>query len=339
MSSFNKDNRLGKPFSRGSTPDNHPVSDGVPLIRAQNLARTYGSVVAVHDLSLELRRGQIAALLGPNGAGKSTTLRMLVGFQVPSRGRVILAGHDVFRDGAAAKRHLGYVPENPGYYGEMRVLEYLSHSARLRGLTGARREEAVARAVKQWKLGEMARRAVGNLSRGYRQRVGLAQATLADPDVLILDEPTTGLDPNQAAELRGYLRKKSESAAILISTHLLAEATSLCDYIIIMHKGLVVTQGPRESLSAGASGRPTLRAAVRGGEAIGRLAEARGLQAVRKGSDPPYTWHLDGELEESQRDALLKDIIEASGELVEWSAGQRTLEEIFRSLTVGETER
>jgi ABC-2 type transport system ATP-binding protein len=311
-----------------------PPSRGDPLISAQNLSRHYGPVVAVRDLSFNLYRGQIAGLLGPNGAGKSTTLRMLVGFQVPSAGRVVLAGRDVFRQGAEAKKHVGYLPENPGLYGEMRVREYLEHVARLRGLSGGRRASAVDAAMELWKLGDMEKRSVGHLSRGYRQRVGLAQATLADPEILILDEPTTGLDPNQAAELRAYLRRKSADSAILVSTHLLAEATSLCDHLIIMHRGDVVAQGPREEISARASGEATLHAVLRGGEEIGSLARSRGLRAERRGGESPYTWIVGGELEDGEREQLLQEVLQAHGDLVEWSAGRRTLEEVFRSLTL-----
>jgi ABC-2 type transport system ATP-binding protein len=318
--------------SRGSLAD-HSAGAAQRLVQAEHLFRTYGNVVAVEDLSLTLRRGEISGLLGPNGAGKSTTLRMLVGFQVPSRGRVFLADRDVFREGSEAKKHLGYLPENPRLYGEMRVGEYLTHTARLRGLSGEGLRSAVQNAMEQWKLAEVGRRVVGHLSRGFRQRVGLAQATLADPEVLILDEPTTGLDPNQAAELRGYLRKKSRDSAILISTHLLAEATSLCDHITIMNKGRVVAQGPREEISARVAGAPTLRAVVRGGSAVGALAARHGLRAESKGEGEVLTWTVEGSMEEPERDRFLQEVLKVSGELVEWSAGQRKLEEVFRQLT------
>lgn len=330
MSSYNKGTFLVKSSSRGSLTK---TATDAPLVQAENLSRSYGKVLAVEGLSLTLHRGQISGLLGPNGAGKSTTLRMLVGFQVPSRGRVLIANRDVFREGAEAKKHLGYLPENPKLYGEMRVREYLDHVARLRGLPREAALEAVQNAMNQWNLGEMERRSVGHLSRGFRQRVGLAQATLADPEVLILDEPTTGLDPNQAAELREFLRRKSETSAILISTHLLAEATGLCDHITILHKGRVVAQGPRDAVSARASAAHTLRAVVRGGRTIGELASGKGLRAESRGEGEVLTWTIEGDMKEPDRERFLQEVLEASGELVEWSAGQRTLEEVFRQLT------
>ena len=327
VSDRDKDTLLAMSISRAPRPS--PPPESLPLIQAEGLARSYGSVVAVQDVSLSVSRGEVWGLLGPNGAGKSTTLRMLVGYQVPSRGRVRLAGFDTFRQGIQAKSRLGYLPENPRLYGEMTAAAYLAYTGRLKGLGGRRLEASVGTAVEEWNLGEVLHRPVGNLSRGFRQRVGLAQVTLADPEVLILDEPTTGLDPNQATELRENLRRRSGRSAILISTHLLSEATALCSHLTILHRGRVVAQGATEDLAGGPPGEDILRAAVRGGPRIGDLARARGLDVDSKAG----VWHLAGRLEERSREALLQEIVKEGGELLEWSAGKRPLEEVFRHLT------
>ncbi|MBD3335901.1 MAG: ATP-binding cassette domain-containing protein [Candidatus Eisenbacteria bacterium] len=309
-----------------------------PLVTAEGLARSYGSIRAVEDLSLEIRRGEIVGLLGPNGAGKTTTLRMLVGFQVPSRGRVTIAGHDVFRAGPAAKRHLGYLPENPALFGEMQVAAYLLAVGRLKGLSGEALRAAIATAIEQWGLAEVSHRTVAHLSRGFRQRTGLAQATLGDPDVLILDEPTTGLDPNQASDLRGYLRQRAARSAILISTHILAEATSLCSRLVILHRGRVVAEGPRETLTQRVGEAGSLHAVVRGSPQIERMAAERGLLAESRGEEPDRRWVIAGELNEAERDRFLHELMASGAELVEWSAGERTLEDVFRQLTREDAE-
>ncbi|MBU1699102.1 MAG: ABC transporter ATP-binding protein [Candidatus Eisenbacteria bacterium] len=305
-----------------------------PLLEATELCRYYGTVRAVHQLSLSIFPGQIVGLLGPNGAGKTTTLRMLVGSQVPSQGRVMISGYDVFRQGPQAKKFLGYLPENPGMAREMDVISYLEFVARLKGMKGYEIGPSVQNAVKIWNLREVARRPVAQLSRGFRQRTGLAQATLNNPPLLILDEPTTGLDPNQAADLRGTLRRHAATGAVLISTHLLAEATSLCDQLVILHRGEVVAQGDRQILTQRVADSGSLRAVIRGGARLAEIARRRGLKITAKGEgDPDHEWILEGTLPEQDRDVLLQELIAAKGELVEWTAGGRTLEDLFRQLT------
>jgi ABC-2 type transport system ATP-binding protein len=285
-------------------------------------------VRAVEDLSFRVRRGELVALLGPNGAGKSTTLRMLVGYQVPTRGRVRLRGHDVFREGRAARASLGYLPENPGLYPEMRVVRYLRHLATLKGMGGAAARRAVERVVERWDLGDVAHRPTGQLSRGYRQRVALAQATLGDPEVLILDEPTTGLDPNQAQDLYAYLERGAEKRAVLFSTHRLAEATRLCRIILIIHRGRLIARGLREELTGPAPAPGRIRAVVEGG-AEPEWVRRQGLSVEARDG----TWWIEGPLPAAEHGPWLRRLLGGGGVLRAWAAEGSGLEDLFAHLT------
>ncbi len=205
---------------------------------ARHLSKAYGPVQAVDDVSFSVHRGEIHGLLGPNGAGKSTTLRMLIGFQYPDSGQVLLDGRDVYREGPEARARLGYMPEALRLYPEMDVRGYLRHFAQIKGVDNP--TEAVDRVVGQLSLEDVATRPCGNLSRGYRQRVGLGQALLSDPQVLVLDEPSAGLDPNQIHDFRELIRSLGRDRAILLSTHILPEALAICDRVTILSKGKVV---------------------------------------------------------------------------------------------------
>lgn len=320
------------------------------LLEVEDLVKTYGPVRAVDGLSFSVRRGEIVGLLGPNGAGKSTAMRVLVGYQVPSRGRVLLAGADVFRDGARLKRSLGYLPENPPLYGEMRVREYLALAGGLKGLQGPALRAALERLSGLLRLGEVWERQTAHLSRGYRQRVGLAQALVADPPLLVLDEPATGLDPNQIADLRRLLAEWREEKAILLSTHILAEALMLCDRVLVLSRGRLVAEGSPQSLAGRGDAPATTTILVRG-PASDPLAGASGLPAMEcrreaeMGLDGAPAgpggalWHLSGQLDGAARRGLLLHLARGGWDLVEWSAGLSALEHAFRRLTLEEGRR
>jgi ABC-2 type transport system ATP-binding protein len=207
-------------------------SDGsgeVPAILADGVCKRYRSLTAVDHLDLEVRQGEVFCLFGPNGSGKTTFLRMLAGYMSPSAGRITVAGHDVVRDGLAAKRKIGYVPETVPLYGQMRVGEFLRFMAELRGVAAAAVEAAVDRVVGLLALGEVVRKPIRVLSRGYRQRTALAQALVHEPEVLVLDEPTNGLDPRQIIEMRGLIRSLAGRHTILMSSHILSEIEKTAD--------------------------------------------------------------------------------------------------------------
>jgi ABC-2 type transport system ATP-binding protein len=200
-----------------------------PAILVEGVCKRYGSLTAVDRLDLDVRRGEVFCLFGPNGSGKTTLLRMLAGYISPSAGRISVAGHDVVRDGLAARRKIGYVPESVPLYGHMRVDEFLRFIARLRGVTAAAVEAAVDRVVGLLALGEVARKPIRVLSRGYRQRTALAQALVHYPEIVVLDEPTNGLDPRQVIEMRGLIRSLAGHHTILMSSHILSEIEKTAD--------------------------------------------------------------------------------------------------------------
>lgn len=205
------------------------------MIQVESLSRRYGSQLAVNDVSFRVKPGEIVGFLGPNGAGKTTTLRMLTGYLAPTSGSIRIDGIDAVRSSIQARERLGYMPEGVPLYREMRVFEYLRHRAALKGVTDL--AEAVDRALELAGVGDARRRIIGQLSKGYRQRVGLAEALVADPPLLILDEPTSGLDPNQVRQFRDLVRGFGGKKTVLLSTHILSEVEAVCDRLIVIHQG------------------------------------------------------------------------------------------------------
>ncbi len=302
---------------------------GTIVVQAAGLAKRYGPIVAVDDVSFELRSGEILGFLGPNGAGKSTTLRMLIGFQYPDAGTVLLRGRDIFRQGSLARASLGYLPEQLPLYTDLSVREYLNYFARLKRVPSV--AAAVDRVVERCDLGAVVQRACGNLSRGYRQRVGLAQALLADPELLILDEPTSGLDPNQIHDFREMVRALGRERAVLLSTHVLPEAMELCDRVLVLHRGRVVASGSPRDIGAHEAGAHS--ALLRSDEPPSADLSARfGLVAEGRSGVFRVTRDLDAD----DARALLAVIVEKRWELLEWQTGASGLEAAFRRLTLGE---
>lgn len=218
------------------------------MIEARRLSKMFGSVSAVDRISFEVGRGEVVGLLGPNGAGKTTTMRLLTTYLPPTSGRASLRGHDVLDEPLEARRVVGYLPENAPIYGEMRVREYLNFRARLKDVPRSERRSAIAGAVSRCGLSDVQNRVLGHLSRGYRQRVGLADAIVHDPPILILDEPTAGLDPIQVREVRALIRELGERRAVLLSTHIMSEVEAVCGRVIIIAGGRVALDDRLENL-------------------------------------------------------------------------------------------
>src|SRR5687768_1933783 len=218
------------------------------MIRIENLVKTFGPKRAVDGVSFNVERGEVLGFLGPNGAGKSTTMRMVTGFMPPTAGRVTIGGHDVAESPLEAKRLIGYLPENAAAYPDMTVKGFLEFAAELRGLQGAKRKQAVSRVVELCFLGSVLRQSIDTLSKGYKHRTCLAQALIHDPQVLIMDEPTDGLDPNQKHEVRNLIRDLGRSKAIVFSTHILEEVDAACTRAIIIDRGKIVANGTPEEL-------------------------------------------------------------------------------------------
>ncbi len=225
------------------------------MIEARGLSKRYGDVVAVDDVSFEIGKGEVVGFLGPNGAGKTTTMRMLTGFIPPTDGTAVIAGHDIFENPIAARGAIGYLPETPPLYPEMTVDSFLSYVAKIKDVPRRERREAVDRALQRCGLATVRRRVIGTLSRGFRQRVGIAQALVHDPPVLILDEPTVGLDPIQVREIRALIRdlaapsKGEMQQTVILSTHILGEVEAICRRVILINEGRKIVDAPLDELT------------------------------------------------------------------------------------------
>lgn len=228
------------------------------MICVREVHKSFGRHRAVRGISFELAPGLVCGLLGPNGAGKSTTIRMLTGFLPPDRGSVIVAGNDLAHDSLAARGQIGYLPESAPLYPEMRTIDYLRFRCQLHGVRGSARRKAIARAIDRCQLAEVVTRRIGHLSKGFRQRVGLAAAIVHDPPVIILDEPTNGLDPAQVIQMRALIRELAPNRTVLISSHILAEVERTCDRVVIIARGKVRADGTPAELLAGADRRCTV---------------------------------------------------------------------------------
>jgi ABC-2 type transport system ATP-binding protein len=218
------------------------------MIKIENLVKAFGAKRAVDGLSFTVERGEVVGFLGPNGSGKSTTMRMVTGYYTPTSGRVTVGGHDVVDSPLEAKRLIGYLPENAAAYPDMSVRGFLEFAAEMRGLSGEAKKKAVARSVERCFLDSVLHQSVDTLSKGYRHRTCLAQALIHDPEVLILDEPTDGLDPNQKHEIRNLIREIGKSKAVIFSTHILEEVDAACTRAIIIDRGRIVAQGTPDEL-------------------------------------------------------------------------------------------
>lgn len=219
------------------------------MIEVKGLCKRYRDLVAVDNISFEVKAGEILGFLGPNGAGKTTTMKMLTGFLPPTSGTAKVAGHDIFEEPLEVKRRIGYLPEQPPVYKDLTVAGYLRFVARIKGIPGAAIEDEVERVAHLTNVDKVLGRVIGNLSKGYRQRVGLAQALLGDPDVLILDEPTVGLDPHQIIEVRKLIKSLAGKHTIILSTHILPEVTATCQKVLIINKGQLVAYDDIEKLT------------------------------------------------------------------------------------------
>src|SRR5205809_1232140 len=249
------------------------------MIEVQHLTKRYGPFTAVDDVSFKVERGEILGFLGPNGAGKTTTMRVLTGYMPPTDGKAMVAGYDVSEQPIEAKRRTGYLPETPPLYPEMTVSEYLTFCARIKGVPRADRKTRVATAMERTRVADMAKRHCGKLSKGYKQRVGLAQALLHNPDVLILDEPTAGLDPKQIIETRRLIKELGGDHTIILSTHILPEVSQTCQRVVIINKGKVVAVDTPDNLTHRLRGAETLfvQMDAAGVDAAGVLGQVPGV--------------------------------------------------------------
>jgi ABC-2 type transport system ATP-binding protein len=310
------------------------------LIEVKNVSKKFGRTTAVDQVSFEVKKGEIVGFLGPNGAGKTTTMRILTCFLPPTDGTAIVAGYDIHKDPLEVKRRIGYLPESPPLYPEMAVADYLDFVARIKGLRGPRRHERIDAVIERCAIGNVRRVLNGRLSKGYRQRVGLAQALVHDPELLILDEPTAGLDPAQIIETRGLIKSLAGEHTIILSTHILPEVSMTCQRVVIIKQGRVVAEDTPQNLTARLKGSEILVLTVEGPEEKARET-ASGLPGVvrvrtRSSADGAHTLEIEKTHGQDIRASLARRVVEAGLGLLELKQEGMSLEDIFLQLTTEE---
>ena len=309
------------------------------MIKVENLTKRYAGFAAIQDLSFEVEKGEIVGFLGPNGAGKSTTMRILSSYMPATSGTARIAGYDVFSESMQARRHLGYMPENVPLYTDMRVDEYLRYRASLKEITGSRQRERVGDVKDLCHLREVETRIIGTLSKGYRQRVGLADALLHSPDLLILDEPTIGLDPNQIRQVRDLIRTLAKHHTILLSTHILPEVEMTCSRVVILNKGRIEAADTPENLirSMRTAGGIRLEAQTGADDGQALLAALPGVKEVTveaEGDWNVFTLRTDAHAD--PRKALWELARDRHWTVRELSRRRATLEDVFVEMTLGD---
>ena len=307
------------------------------MIEVSHLTKKYGSRLAVEDVSFSVADGGICGLLGPNGAGKSTIMNILTGYLSATSGQVTVAGHPLPEESDAAKKCVGYLPEQPPLYPEMTVQEYLDFAAELKGVQKAERKEQVRSAARRTGLEKVLPRLIRSLSKGYKQRVGIAQALLGSPKLIILDEPTVGLDPAQVIEIRNLIRELGKAHTVILSSHILSEVQAVCQQVLILSKGRLVAVGSPEELGETLNPGSRLRATAQG-ETDTVLAAVRSVPGIcrvelESAADGQVTFTAESEDAADRRAAVSRALTEAGCTVLALAAENRSLEEVFLALT------
>lgn len=315
------------------------------MIKVENLTKRYGAFTAIDGISFSVERGEICGFLGPNGAGKTTTMRILTGFMPPTDGRVELGGLDIAENVIEVKRKVGYLPESTPLYGDMRVYEYLDFVAEIKGLKGSARKKKVDEVLEATYIADRRRSLIGSLSKGYRQRVGLAQALLNDPEVLILDEPTIGLDPRQITEIRSLIKDLSGKRTVILSSHILPEVQMICSRVLIINKGRVIAADTPERLSSkfAQAGRFTVsiagpvEEAVRGILNLPEVADVSVTSRATMNGAETVAYLVEPKRDADPRKSLARMVVERDWTLLELSSAQpMSLEDVYLKLVTEE---
>lgn len=305
------------------------------MIEVSQISKKYGDRIALDSISFKVEPGEVVGLLGPNGAGKSTTMKIITGFMSPSSGRVQIGGIDIFDQPLEAKRKIGYLPEIPPVYLDMHVEDYLYFVAQLKLIPKKELASHVQRALVKTQLENVRHRLIGNLSKGFRQRVGLAQAIVSNPEILILDEPTVGLDPKQVAEMRDLIRELKGKHTIILSTHILSEVEAVCDRVVIIHQGRIVAQDKIANIQALKKSNLQINLKVRNaGLTLDGLQKIRGVVQVQMLS--PLFFQLTIESDQNCTDLIAEHVLKQKAGIVEISAVESQLEQMFLNLTYGQ---
>ena len=312
------------------------------MIKVRNLTKKYGNHLAVNGISFDIKAGKIYGLLGPNGAGKSTTMNILTGCLAATSGSVKVDGHDIFEDPIEAKKHIGYLPEQPPVYGEMTPREYLSFVAEAKGVPYEKSLRHIKEVMQLTQIYDVRNRLIKNLSKGYRQRVGIAQAMIGEPDVIILDEPTVGLDPAQIIEIRNLIRKLGKIKTVIISSHILAEISAVCDHVIIISHGNIVANDTLEHLEAEASRNNALIVKIKGDKEKAEkfISAIKGVTSSEYTDEAGIVTATVSFAEGADiREELFNTFAAAKMPILDMHSNESTLEDIFLELAYGNDER
>ena len=308
------------------------------MIEVNNLVKRYGDHTAVDHLSFKIEKGKIYGFLGPNGAGKSTTMNMITGYIASTEGTVTIDGHDILDEPEQAKKCIGYLPEMPPLYFDMTVLEYMNFVADLKKIPKDKKKSMVAEVMEMVKITDMKNRLIKNLSKGYRQRVGLAQAILGYPEVIILDEPTVGLDPKQIIEIRDLIKSLKEKHTVILSSHILSEVSAVCDYVLIISHGKLVASDTPENLGKLAEGSNTLNLIVKGEKdkictALGQIEGVKNVTAADAKEEHAWNVNVSTNEDRDAREEVFFKMADAKCPILEMQSRKVSLEEIFLELT------
>ena len=308
------------------------------MIEVNNLVKRYGDHTAVDHLSFKIEKGKIYGFLGPNGAGKSTTMNIITGYIASTEGTVSIDGHDILEEPEKARKCIGYLPEQPPLYFDMTVLEYMRFAADLKKIPKNKKNEMIEEVMDRVKITDMKNRLIKNLSKGYRQRVGLAQAILGYPDVIILDEPTVGLDPKQIIEIRDLIKDLRQKHTVILSSHILSEVSAVCDYVLIISHGKLVASDTPENLSKLAAGSNNLSLVVKGDKEkirilLGEISGVRDISIEGSGEEGEWNVKLTTEEHTDIREDVFFKMAENRYPILEMQSRKVSLEEIFLELT------
>ena len=308
------------------------------MIEVNNLVKRYGDHTAVDHLSFKIEKGKIYGFLGPNGAGKSTTMNIITGYIASTEGTVSIDGHDILEEPEKAKKCIGYLPEQPPLYFDMTVLEYMRFAADLKKIPKDKKNEMIEEVMDTVKITDMKNRLIKNLSKGYRQRVGLAQAILGYPEVIILDEPTVGLDPKQIIEIRDLIKNLKQKHTVILSSHILSEVSAVCDYVLIISHGKLVASDTPENLSKLAAGSNNLSLVIKGDKEkisilLGEISGVRDISIESSGEEGEWNVKLTTEEHTDIREDVFFKMAENRYPILEMQSKKVSLEEIFLELT------
>ncbi|NQW24185.1 MAG: ATP-binding cassette domain-containing protein [SAR202 cluster bacterium] len=309
------------------------------MIRAESLTHYYGPYPAIQDVSFDVKKGEILGFLGPNGAGKTTTMRILTGYLPPTRGKVTLDGFDVVEQSLEARRRVGYLPETVPLYTDMSVTSYLKYMGTLRGMSAAAIKSRLGDVIDVVRLGDYRKTQIGKLSKGFRQRVGIAQAILHEPQVLVLDEPTIGIDPIQVVETRKLIQELGRNQTVVLSSHILPEVSMICERVLIIHEGRIVAEDTPKNLAAGLQGVERLEVEVGGpaAEVLPALKKIKGVNDVtHTNNNGRHIYVIQAQSGQDLRDEISQAVISSGWSLRGLQLVGMSLEEIFLRLTTHE---